>query len=76
MNTMTEQKTILSYERMKSSVNGNPRYRVVFTDGTIAPMMPDSGTSYEIGNSDMREGCRVEVDFTPSGKIRWMRSAK
>ena len=72
-NTM-ERKTILSYERMNSSVNGNPRYRIVFTDGTIAPMMSDSGTSYQIGNPEMREGSTVDVDFTRAGNIRWMRA--
>jgi hypothetical protein len=69
-----ERKTILSYERMRSSVNGNPRYRIVFTDGTIAPMMSDSSTSYQIGNSDMREGSVVDVAFTLSGNVRWMRA--
>lgn len=74
MTTTTERKTILSYERMRSSVNGNPRYRIVFTDGTIAPMMSDSGTSYAIGNPDMREGSAVDVEFTRSGNVRWMRA--
>ena len=68
-----ERKTILNYERMNSSVNGNPRFRIVFTDGTIAPMMSDSGTSYAIGNDDMRQGSIVDVEFTRSGNIRWMR---
>ena len=74
--TEEEAKTIESYERMNSSVNGNPRYRVSFTDGTYAPMMSDSGTSYEIGNHDMREGSAVEVSYTRSGNIRFMRAVK
>jgi hypothetical protein len=69
-----ERKTILRYERMRSSVNGNPRYRIVFTDGTIAPMMSDSSTSYEIGNRDMREGSAVDVEFTRAGNVRYMRA--
>lgn len=69
-----ERKTILSYERMRSSVNGNPRYRIVFTDGMIAPMMSDSSTSYEVGNPDMREGSDVDVEFTRRGNVRWMRA--
>ena len=72
----TETKTIKSFERMNSSVNGNPRYRVLFTDETgYIPMMSDSGTSYAIGNKDMREGSTVEVSFTRSGNIRSMSPA-
>ena len=69
-----ERKVIMYYERMNSSVNGNPRFYINFDDGTNAPMMSDSSTSYEIGNPDMREGSTVDVEFTRSGNIRYMRA--
>lgn len=74
---MSEQRTVVktieTYERMRSSVNGNPRFRFTFTDGTILDGMSDAGWAYGVGNSDMREGSEVEMTLSRAGKIRTMR---
>jgi hypothetical protein len=66
-------KTILSYERMRSSVNGNPRFRFTFTDGTTLDSMSDAGWCYAVGNPEMREGSMVALELTKAGRIRIMR---
>jgi hypothetical protein len=73
--TRTTIKTIESYKRLRSSVNGNPRFRFTFTDGTILDSMSDAGWAYAVGNPGMREGSAVEMTLTPAGRIRIMREA-
>jgi hypothetical protein len=68
-------KTILSYERMRSSRNGNPRFRFAFTDGTMLPSAPDAGWAYAVGNRGMREGSAVTLELDKRGNIRVMREA-
>jgi len=68
-------RTILRYDRLRSSVNGNPRYRVTFEDGSAHNGMSDAGWAYAMGNPEMREGSRVRVDLTRAGNIRSMRAA-
>jgi hypothetical protein len=73
---MTERftKTILRYDRLRSSSNGNPRFRFVFTDGSMLDSMSDAGWCYAVGNRGMREGSTVELELTRAGKIRVMRA--
>ena len=68
-------KTILGYERMRSSRNGNPRFRFAFTDGTMLASKPDAGWAYAVGNPGMREGSAVNVEVDGRGNIRIMRAA-
>ena len=68
-------KTIDHYERLRSSVNGNPRFRFTFTDGTILDSVSDAGWAYAVGNRGMREGSTVAMEFTRAGRIRIMREA-
>lgn len=70
----TERKTIASYTRMPSSHDGNPRYRITFSDGTDAALAPNVAVAYEIGNPDMREGCAVDVTYNGRGTIDYMRA--
>jgi hypothetical protein len=37
-------------ERMKSSVDGNPRFRVYFSNGLVSQTMPDDMIGYAIQN--------------------------
>jgi hypothetical protein len=67
-------KTIDHYERMRSSMNGNPRFRFHFTDGTSLASKPDAGWAYAVGNRDMREGSTVNVELDGHGNIRIMRA--
>jgi hypothetical protein len=73
--TRTTTKTIESYERLRSSHYGNPRFRFTFTDGTILDSKSDASWCYAVGNRGMREGSPVEMTFTRAGKIAVMREA-
>lgn len=61
-------KTIESLERLNNSVNGNPRYRVHFTDGTSALTQSDASLGYCIGNPEYRD-VPLEVITTKAGRI-------
>lgn len=56
-------KTILTLERLRNSGNGNPRYRVTFTDGESAVTQTDASIGYGIGNPEFKD---VPVRFTVS----------
>lgn len=66
------ERTIESITRLKSSVNGNPRFRIDFTDGSSAQTQSDAMFGYAVGNPGMREGSRVSVRFTRAGRISHM----
>jgi hypothetical protein len=68
-------RTIAYYERLRSSVNGNPRFRFTFTDGTVLDSMSDAGWAYAVGNREMREGSTVTMELTRAGRIHIMRGA-
>ena len=68
-------KTIGWYERRPSSVNGNPRYRFHFTDGSTHDSMSDAAFAYAVGNPELREGSTVALELTRAGNIRTMREA-
>lgn len=55
-------------ERMTNTVNGNPRYRVRFTDGSSALTQSDASISYGIGNPEYRNR-PVRVWFTRAGRV-------
>jgi len=57
-------------ERLNNSVNGNPRYRVHFTDATVADTQSDASFNYEIDNSEFR-GVPLRVTFTRAGRISY-----
>jgi len=69
-------KTILRYDRLRLSVNGNPRFRFVFTDGSTFDGTSDAAWAYAIGNPDMREGSTVDIELTKANRIRIMRPAR
>lgn len=66
-------KTIESLERLNCSVNGNPRYRITFTDGSSAVSQSDAGFCYSINNQEFRD-VPVKVTFiknrNPNGDDR------
>lgn len=66
---MMETKTIERLERLRLSVNGNPRFRVTFTDGSVADTMSDAGFAYGLENREYRN-TPVVVTYTRNGKIR------
>jgi hypothetical protein len=68
-------RTIAWIERLRSSTNGNPRFRFHFEGAGCADLMSDAAFGYEVGNPGFREGCTVNVSFTPAGRVRFMRAA-
>ena len=49
-------------ERLRSSANGNPRYRVTFADGTTFTTERDAQLGYSIGNPEFDGDVLVTVD--------------
>ena len=66
---MSQQTLIIeSIERLRSSVNSNPAFRVTFTDGQTARTGTDSAVAYEIENPEYRD-VPLLVTFTRAGRI-------
>lgn len=58
--------TISRVERLSNTQDGNPRFRVVFTDGRAVNTKPDAAVAYKIENSEFLN-VPVEVTFTDYG---------
>lgn len=69
-----ERKRIIGLERVRSSRYGNPRFRVVFSDGTTALTTPDASCAYGIENREYREN-DVVVTFNGRGTIDYLNVA-
>lgn len=65
-------KTIERVDRHGTSRNGNPQYRVRFTDGTSALTQSDSAIAYEIQNGEFRN-TPVEFTLTRAGRVSYAR---
>jgi hypothetical protein len=61
-------KTIDHLERLKLSANGNPKFKIYFTDGSTATTQTDAGVSYGLENRE-NIGVPVLVKATPAGKV-------
>lgn len=59
---------IESTERMRSSVNGNPRWRLHLKGGGTMTTQPDAMVAYGINNPGMI-GAPVIITATPSGLV-------
>jgi hypothetical protein len=66
--TTIHHKTIVSVERMTSSQLGNPRWLVLFTDGTQYRTAPDSAIAYGLSNRE-NFGVPLEVEIDGRGNI-------
>lgn len=62
-------RTIDQIDRLNSSSNGNPRYRITFTDGSSAITMSDAAFCYSIGNPGYRVASQVQVEWSRAGRI-------
>lgn len=62
-------------KRRNNSVNGNPRFLVVFTDGSSALTQSDAAFCYGIENPEFRD-VPVEVSFSRAGLITNVEVAK
>jgi hypothetical protein len=70
---MTFTAKITNTERLINSTNGNPRFRVMFDNGTIAVTETDAQLGYLIGNPGLGIGDTVWVSTSASGAITHMR---
>lgn len=61
-------RTISFLTRLNSSVNGNPRFRIHFDDGSSAITSSDSMLCYGLENKE-NIGNPVEVTFTRAGRV-------
>jgi hypothetical protein len=61
-------KTIQRLERLNNSVNGNPAWRVHFTDGESTRTSSDAQVSYALDNPEYR-GVPVKFTLTKAGRI-------
>ena len=61
--------TEYTIERMNSSVNGNPRYKLLTLEGfTIGTTRPDSSIAYGPVPNHRGKLCEITVHTTPSGR--------
>lgn len=63
----TTLRTVSTIERIRSSKNGNPRFRVTFTDGSVARTKTDTAFAYEL--TPEWEGKGVLVMYDARGYI-------
>lgn len=68
-------RVIESAKRLNNSVNGNPRFRVRFTDGSVSVTMSDASAGYDIQNLLREPETLVLVTFTRAGLIRFIQRA-
>jgi len=61
-------KTIAKLERLRLSVNGNPRFRVTFTDGAVMQTQTDAMIGYSIENLEYRD-VPLHVSTSHAGRI-------
>lgn len=59
---MSDVRTIAHLHRLMNTASGNPRWRVVFTDGTVATTKTDAAVAYGIENPENRGPCRVTLE--------------
>lgn len=59
-------------ERLNSSVNGNPRFRVYFTDGSRSETQSDASFNYGLENRE-NFNTDVIVKWTRAGRIADLR---
>jgi hypothetical protein len=67
---------IVASERLRNTTNGNPRFRITFGDGVIRTSQSDSAWTYTFGNPGMREGDKVTLTLSRTGRIEHMEPAE
>jgi hypothetical protein len=60
---------IVTIERLRLSSNGNPRFLVTSSNGTVAQTQSDASLNYGIENRSIREARDLTVKFSRAGKI-------
>jgi hypothetical protein len=75
MSTVLTGVTITGIRRLTNSRNGNPRFDVAFSDGTVATTQSDASVSYDVTNK-RNSGEKLDVTLTKAGKISHWTVAK
>lgn len=61
-------------KRLANSRDGNPRYEVEFSDGTLARTESDASLNYDVENK-LHSQAVLDVQLSHSGKIEYWRLA-
>jgi hypothetical protein len=61
--------TITHLERLHNSVNGNPRFRITFDDGSTHLLSSDASLGYCITNTEYRGA--LNVWLTKAGRVSY-----
>lgn len=59
---MSDVRTIAALKRLRNSPDGNPRYNVLFTDGTAVATKADAAVAYGIENPELAGPCEVTLE--------------
>ena len=68
-----EIKIVADLIRLRNTKSGNPSWRVVFSDGTVATTHDDADVNYGIANSEHQAPRPQEVTFDEHGRIIYLR---
>lgn len=63
---------VVSTTRLNNSVNGNPRYTVVFDDGSVIETQSDSAINYGITNPEYRDQPH-DAELSRAGRLVYLR---
>lgn len=66
---LTRTLNVTRVERLASSRNGNPAYRLTFSDGTNARTKPDAGFVFGLPSPSRMEGSRYDVVTDGNGHL-------
>lgn len=66
---MLKQRTIEKVERVGTSRNGNPRFRITLEEGITLLTKPDSGFAYSLVEGGSLEGSDAYIELDGRGNI-------
>lgn len=68
--------SIVGARRLACSRSGNPRYDLLFSDGTVAITASDAAISYNVRNvMDRKPAVLLDVQLSAAGKVEsWVRT--
>lgn len=65
----TQTTTLAALERLNNSRNGNPRWRVVWSDGRVGKTKSDAAFNYSICDSWVGKPVRIQYHVTNTGNL-------
>lgn len=64
---------VVKTNRLNNSVNGNPRYSVVFDDGSVIETQSDAAVNYGITNPEYRDEPH-DAELSRAGRLVYLRN--